>query len=272
MKQFRITPIEMVESFLSNYALMCVLVKRDISIRYRGSIIGVFWSFVHPILMLIVYTFVFNVTFNARWSDNHQSKAEFALILFSGLILFNLFSECVSRAPSLIISRANYVKKVVFPLEILPWVSLGSALFQCIVSFAAWLLFYIGLYGLPHPSLLLLPYILLPILLIIMGLSWFFSSLSVYIRDIQPIVTIGMTILMFISPIFYPLSALPNQYQSLMKFNPIAPAIEALRTILYSGHAPSFFNYNLYIIFSFCIAYLGFAWFQKTRKGFSDAI
>ena len=189
MKQFRITPIEMVESFLSNYALMCVLVKRDISIRYRGSIIGVFWSFVHPILMLIVYT-----------------------------------------------------------------------------------LFYIGLYGLPHPSLLLLPYILLPILLIIMGLSWFFSSLSVYIRDIQPIVTIGMTILMFISPIFYPLSALPNQYQSLMKFNPIAPAIEALRTILYSGHAPSFFNYNLYIIFSFCIAYLGFAWFQKTRKGFSDAI
>ena len=261
----------MISSCLRNHELIYILIKREILSRYKGSIFGVFWSFFQPLLMLAVYTFVFNITLNSSWNIEHESKAEFALILFSGLILFNLFSECISRAPSLITTHPNYVKKVVFPLEILPCVAVGAAFFQSIISFGVWLLFYICLYGTPHYTLIFLPYVLFPLILIIMGLSWFFASFGVYFRDIQPVVNIFMSVLMFISPIFYPLSALPTKYQKFLFINPLTPVIENMRNILYWGHAPSY-SYLFYIFLSMGIAYLGFIWFQKTRKGFADVL
>ena len=124
MQNFSISPKEMVASLFCNRSLITTLVKREIVGRYRGSVMGMAWSFFNPLLMLVIYTFVFTVAFKARWGvGDEESKAEFAIILFAGLIVHGLFAECINRAPGLILSNVNYVKKVVFPLEVLPWVA-----------------------------------------------------------------------------------------------------------------------------------------------------
>lgn len=248
------------------------MVRRDIVGRYRGSIMGLAWSFFNPLLMMAVYTFVFSVVFQARWNPASDSKAEFALILFAGLFVFNLFAECVNRSPGLILSNVNYVKKIIFPLEILPWVALGSALFHMLISFTVWLAFYLVILGLPPPTLLLLPLLLLPLLLLTLGLSWLFASLGVYLRDIAQLVGLLTTMLLFLSPIFYPISALPEAYRVLLRLNPIALGIEQARNALVFGMAPQWDSFVLYLAVATLVAWLGFAWFQKTRRGFADVL
>jgi lipopolysaccharide transport system permease protein len=154
MQNFSIAPTEMVNSLWRNRNLVRSLVHREVVGRYRGSFMGILWSFFNPIFMLLVYTFVFSVVFKARWNSGSDSKTEFALVLFAGLLVFNLFSECFNRAPSLILSNVNYVKKVVFPLEILPWVTLGSALFHAAISLIVWFCAYIFFIGIPSVTVL----------------------------------------------------------------------------------------------------------------------
>jgi len=272
MQHFSISPIRLFTSPWQNRALVKALIKREIVGRYRGSVMGILWSFIHPVLMLSVYTFVFSVVFKARWNTGSDSKVEFALVLFAGLLVFGLFSECINRAPSLILSNVNYVKKVVFPLEILPWIALSSAFFHMIISLIVWLIFYTVFFGFPHLTALLFPIILIPLVLFTMGLSWFLSSLGVYLRDVSQIVSVIMTTLMFVSPIFFPVSALPPAYQPLLMFNPLTPVIEMSRDALIWGKAPNWIFFGSYFIATLLVAYLGFAWFQKTRKGFADVL
>jgi lipopolysaccharide transport system permease protein len=222
--------------------------------------------------MLAVYTFVFSVVFQARWGDADSSRAEFALVLFAGLIVFNFFAECINRAPGMILANANYVKKVVFPLEILPWVSIGSALFHTLISLLVWLLFYIVMFGIPSVTTLLLPVVALPLLFLTVGFSWFLAALGVYIRDVSQVVTILTTVLMFLSPIFYPASALPENVRPILLLNPLALALEQIRGILIWQTLPQWGDWLLYLCSSLAIACLGFAWFQKTRKGFADVL
>jgi lipopolysaccharide transport system permease protein len=222
--------------------------------------------------MLVVYTFVFSVIFKARWGTGSDSKTEFALILFAGLMVFSLFAECVNRAPGLILSNPNYVKKVVFPLEVLPWVNLGSALFHGVISLSVWMIAYIVFFGVPHFTALYLPFILLPLIFFIMGLSWALASLGVYLRDAAQFVGIVTSTLMFLSPIFYPVTAIPERYRGLLYLNPLTPAIEQVRDALYWGKAPDFAVLGIYLVITAFVAWLGFAWFQKTRKGFADVL
>ena len=233
---------------------------------------GILWSFFNPVFMLAVYTFVFSVVFKARWSGGSDSKTEFALVLFAGLIVFNLFAECVNRAPGLILSNVNYVKKVVFPLEILPWVALGSALFHALISLGVWLIAYLILFGVPHITVLLLPLVFLPFLLFIMGLTWGLASLGVYLRDVSQFIGIVTTALMFLSPLFFPSSAMPENYRHLLLLNPLTPVIEQAREVLYWGKMPDMTLLSVYLLAGAFIAWLGFAWFQKTRKGFADVL
>lgn len=253
-------------------ALILSLIKRDVIGRYQGSVLGIFWSFVNPLFMLTVYTFVFTVIFKSRWAGGTDSKIEFALLLFSGLIVFNLFSECINRAPGQITSNANYVKKVVFPLEIFPWVTMGSSLFHAFVSFVVWMIAYVIFIGIPHVTVLLLPLVLLPLILLIMGLSWMLASLGVYLRDIGQLVIICTTVLMFLSPIFYPASALPQKYHGFFMLNPLVPVIEQVRGVMYWGHGLDWALFAIYLVCSCVIAWLGLSWFQKTRTGFADVI
>ena len=272
MRSFSASPIEMFASLWRNRELIKASVKREVLGRYRGSALGLLWSFFNPIFMLAVYTFVFSEVFKARWNAGSDSKTEFALVLFAGLIVFNLFAECINRAPGAILSNVNYVKKVVFPLEILPVVTLLSVLFHGLISLSVWLLAYLMFFGLPHATVLYLPLVILPLLLLILGLSWALSSLGVYLRDVSQFVVLITMVLMFLSPIFYPTTALPEHYRLLLYLNPLTAVIEQTRDVLFWGKAPDFFVLGIYWVATLGAAWLGFAWFQKTRKGFADVL
>lgn len=272
MRSFSASPVELFASLWRNRSLIKASIKREVLGRYRGSFMGILWSFFNPLLMLAVYTFVFSVVFKARWSAGGESQTEFALLLFTGMVVFNLFAECINRAPGLILGNPNFVKKVVFPLEILPWVSLGTALFHGAISLGVWLLAYLLLIGLPHATLLYFPLILLPYSLFIMGLSWALAALGVYLRDVGQFIGTVTTVLMFFSPIFYPVSALPEAYRPLLYMNPLTPAVEQTREVLFWGKAPDLALLGVYLLVSSIIAWVGFVWFQKTRKGFADVL
>ena len=272
MKSFSSSPLEMVRSFWRNRGLIWALTKREVLGRYRGSVMGILWSFFNPLLMLGVYTFVFSTVFKARWAGGSDSKTEFALLLFAGMLVFGIFSECVNRAPSLILSNPNYVKKVVFPLEILPIVSLGAALFHLLVSLLVWVLFYMVAFGVPKSGILMLPVALFPFAIFVLGLSWLLAALGVYLRDISQFVGVVVMALMFLSPIFYPLSALPEGYREVVALSPITAAVDQARDLMFWGKPLAWGPWSVYLIISLFVGWLGFAWFQQTRRGFADVI
>jgi homopolymeric O-antigen transport system permease protein len=222
--------------------------------------------------MLVVYTFVFSVVFKARWGVGGEDKVNFAIILFVGLIVYGLFAECINRAPSLILSNANYVKRVVFPLEILPSVATGSALFHAGVSLTVLLAAQLLINQRLPWTVVVFPIILLPLLLVTMGASWLLSALGVYVRDIGQTTAILTTILMFLSPLFYPLSALPAEYQAWLHLNPLTFFIEESRNVLIFGKTPSWVGLGMALAASMLVSAGGFWWFQKTRKGFADVL
>lgn len=252
--------------------LLRTMIRREIMGRYRGSVLGLLWSLITPFAMLMIYTFLFSVVFKMRWIAGPESKTEFALVVFAGLIVFNLFADCINRAPGLVVANVNYVKKVVFPLEILPWVSLGAALFQAAVSFLVWALFYLALQGSPQMTWLLFPLVLLPLLAFVMGLSWFMAATGVFLRDIGQAVGFCTSALMMLSPIFYPAQALPEPYRLLLYLNPLTTVIEQARDVLFRGAVPNPLVWLSGLAVSAAVAWLGFAWFQKTRKEFANVL
>lgn len=252
------------------------LIKREIVGRYRGSFLGLLWSFINPILMLAIYTFIFGVVFKIRLDQEtsayYDDKFAFALLLFAGLIIFNLFSECISRAPTLILTNVNYVKKIIFPLEILPLVTLGSALFHAGISFLVLLGFLLIIDHSIHWTLIYVPIIVFPLLLLIMGLSWLLTSIGVFVRDIGQFIGLVLTILLFMSPIFYPASALPESVRDYLFLNPLTFIIEQIRGVILFGHLPDWIGLIIYYTIALLSAWVGLAWFEKTRKGFADVL
>lgn len=269
---YQLSLLALFQVILVNRRLIFSLIKSEILGRYRGSVMGILWSFFNPILMLVVYTFVFSVVFKAKWIGGSDSKTEFALILFSGLLVYNLFSECINRAPGLMIGNINYVKKVIFPLEILPIVVLGTSFFHFLISLFVWVLFYNIFFGFLSFHFFLLPFVILPLILLILGLSWFLASLGVYLRDVAQLVTILTTVLMFLSPIFFPIAAMPEKYHVFMELNPLTFIIEQTRDVLIWKKGINWSNWFFWMLISSFIAWFGFIWFQKTRKGFADVI
>lgn len=267
------SPAEMIASLWRNRQLILQMSKREVVGRYRGSVMGMAWSFFNPVLMLAVYTFVFSVVFQTRWGvAGEASKTSFAILLFVGMIVHGLLAECANRAPSLILSNVNYVKKVVFPLEILPWVAMGSALFHAAISLLVLLVAQLILYHSLPWTVALFPLILLPLLIATMGAAWFLSAIGVYLRDVSQTIGIVTTVLLFLSPVFYPITALPEQYRIWLHLNPLTFIIEEGRKTLVFGQVPDWSGWGVYLVVSIAIAWIGFWWFQKTRKGFADVL
>ena len=253
--------------------LIMQMARREVVGRYRGSIMGLAWSFFNPILMLVVYTFVFSVVFKARWgTGGEESQTGFAIALFVGMIVHGLFAEVLNRAPGLILSNINYVKKVIFPLEILPVVSLGAALFHTIISLGVLLAAILLINGSLAWTALFFPLIILPLLIATLGIAWFLASLGVFARDVVQTVGIFTTVMMFISPVFYPISALPEKFQIWLMLNPLTFVIEQSRAVMIFGKVPDWAGLGIYTAASLAVAWAGFWWFQKTRKGFADVI
>ena len=267
-----VQPLVMVASIYKNRNLIFNLIKREVMGRYRGSAMGLLWSFFNPVFMLTIYTFVFSVVFKARWVGGSDSKVEFALVLFTGLLVFNLFSEVINQAPSLILNNTNYVKKIIFPLEILPIVALGAAAFHMSVSLVVWLIFYFLFFSIPDWTALQLPLVLIPLMLMTLGLAWLLASLGVYLRDVGQIIGVVTMTLMFLSPIFYSVDSLPLEYQGIMHLNPLTYIVEETRNVMIWHKSVNWPLWVFWTVLSTLIAWLGFAWFQKTRKGFADVI
>lgn len=263
----------LVHGIHKNRQLILQLAEREIVGRYKGSFLGVAWSFFNPVLMLAVYTFVFTVAFKARWGSGvEDAKTQFALVLFVGLIVHGLLSDVLNRAPAVLLTDINLVKKVVFPLEILPIVSVLGALFHCMISLSVLIIASIFFNGFLHWSVLLAPLVFLPLLILITGLAWFLSSLGVYMRDVGQGVNIITSVMIFLAPVFYPLTALPEQFQGWLFLNPLTFIIEQARNVLLWGKTPDWVGLSAYLLLAVCVAWAGYAWFQKTRRGFADVL
>lgn len=254
--------------------LIMQMVKREVLGRYRGSVLGLAWSFFNPLLLLIVYTFVFSVVFKAKWGGATvaQSHGDFAVILFAGLIMNNLFVECLNRAPSLVLSNVTYVKKVVFPLEILVVVAFGSAIFHLLISLVVLFIAQLIFLGQIPWTIIYFPLVLVPLALFSLGISWFLAGLGVYIRDTVQAVSLFTIVLTFVSPIFYPLSAIPERMQVYVKLNPMTFVVEETRSVLIFGKTMNWASWGAYCAVGALVFVLGLVWFQKVRKGFADVL
>jgi lipopolysaccharide transport system permease protein len=249
------------------------LTWREVTGRYRSSVLGFAWSFATPLVTLVLYTFLFGVVFKARWPGARSDNlSEFGLMIFAGLTAFALFSECVNRAPGLITASPNYVKKVVFPLEVLPVSVLGSALFHTAISVTLLLIAHLALTGRLAWSALWLPLMLVPLAALSLGLSWMLSSLGVFLRDIGHTTALLTQVLFFATPIFYPREALPLSMRPIVDFNPLSPMIDNVRRIAVQGLSPDWPGFLVSLVAGTLALCLGHAWFAKTKRAFADVI
>jgi lipopolysaccharide transport system permease protein len=262
----------MLRSAIVNRQLIGQLIRRDVVGRYRGSVMGIAWSFLNPLLMLIVYTVVFSGIFRSRWPGLGDSTTGFAVVLFVGLIVHGLFAECVTRAPGLVLANPNYVKRVIFPLEILPWVSMGSAVFHSLISLCVMLVAQVLVNGSLPWTVVLLPIVVMPLIFTTLGIAWFLSALGVFVRDISQITTMIVSVAMFLSPVFYPVSIISPRHQRWLYLNPLTYPIEDARGALIFGRGPSPVHLIVALAAGMIVAQIGFWWFQKARRGFADVI
>ncbi|WP_447938597.1 ABC transporter permease [Pseudoxanthomonas mexicana] len=263
----------MLTSFTRNRQLIGQLTRREVLSRYRGSWVGLAWSFFNPLIMLVIYTFVFSTIFKARWGVGSEgSQADFAVILFVGIIVHGMLAECILKAPALITSNVSYVKRVMFPLEVLPWPVAGSAMFHAMVSFLVLLLAQAVVGQGVFWTASLFPIVVAPLMVVGMGMMWLIASTSVYVRDLGMITGLVVTALMFLAPVFYPASALPEGYRWIILWNPLTFIIEQGRQVLIAGRTPDWVGLGMYLCVALLFAWIGYAWFQRTRKGFADVL
>jgi lipopolysaccharide transport system permease protein len=262
------------KSLWRNRQLIVQMTKREVVGRYQGSAMGLALSFFNPVFMLVVYTFVFSEIFKSRWggAGADESKTQFAVVLFVGMIVLNLFNEVLNRAPGLIVGNANYVKKVVFPIEILPVIAMGATLFHSLISLGVLLAAFVLFNGYLHWTIIFTPLVLLPLVILSTGLAWMLASLGVFLRDVAQTIGILTAMLMFLSPVFYPVTAVPERFRPFIMANPLTFIIEQAREVLIWGRLPNWSGLGAYTIAAIAVAWAGYAWFQKTRRGFADVL
>ncbi|SJZ85238.1 ABC transporter permease [Consotaella salsifontis] len=259
-----------------NRTLLLRLSRREVEARYKGSFLGIAWAALMPLIMIGIYSFVFGNIMRTRWltaeTGAENSVYSFAMLMFCGFILFGVFSEALARAPGLMLENTSYVKKVVFPLDILPWVVVVSSLINAGIAFLVFLALFVVFYGLPPLTIVLLPLVVIPVTLITLGLTYFLASFGVFLRDLRQFVPMITTALLFLSPVFYPLDAVPAQFKFLISMNPITIGVSEARDVIFWGRVPSPVEWGIYTAAGIVVAALGYAWFARTRKAFADVI
>jgi lipopolysaccharide transport system permease protein len=273
---FKICPVtRSTRSYLPirNRSLLWQFARRDVLGRYRGSVLGLAWSFVSPLLMLGVYSFVFVGVFRASWPGaTHSGGLEFSLQAFAGLLVFNLFAEVTNRAPNLIVEQPNLVKKVIFPVELLTWVAVLSGLFHLLISVVSLLAVLFFTRGALPVTVLALPFVLLPFIPLLLGMGWFLSALGVFVRDVGPVMTMVVSLMMFMSPVFYSVNSLDPQWRVWMNANPLTIIIEQVRAVVLLGQWPQWEALLLYGLATCAFAAFAALFFHLTRKGFADVL
>lgn len=270
-----LNPLHMLRSLYHNRELIWNLTKREVNSTYQGSFLGGLWTIIVPFMMMAIYTLVFSVIFQTRWntgSTQPTPRGEFALILYTGLTAFNVFSTVINRSPGLVLAVPNYVKKVVFPLEILPVVATASAIITSLINVALILAGSVLVYHAISPTVWLLPLVYIPLILLTLGLAWFLSSLGVFIRDIGQVTSVIIQALFFLTPIVYSIDSIPQNIRFLAALNPLGLIIDGLRRTLLWGTMPDWESWAAVTLTCAVVALLGFVWFSVTKKGFADVM
>jgi len=248
------------------------LARRDVLGRYRGASFGLLWSLISPFLLLCVYTFAFGTVMASRWPQIESGHAHFSIVLFAGLIVHGFLAECLMRSPELVVSNPNFVKKVIFPLEILPWPMTLSALFHAGMNVLVFLALRLLLDGRFDWTVLLLPLVLLPLVVLSLGMSWFLASLAVYVRDIKQVTAALSMALLFLSSAMMPVESIPPGYRWIFRANPLTFIIDQSREVMLWGHMPDWAGLGLYLAGAIVAMVAGWAWFRFTRAGFADVL
>lgn len=269
MGAIALNPLRISSDIWRHRYLLGQLIKRDVLLRYRGAMFGVLWIFLSPLLLLAIFAFVFGQVFQARWPQQ-ENGLPFWVLLYSGLITFNLFAETVSRAPTAVRGYSSFVKKIIFPVHILPLVPLGAALVHGAFNFLI-LLAALAWTGGLHGQVVLLPLLVLPVLLLALGVSWFVAAWGVFIKDMSQIVPMFVQMLMFLSPVFYPASAVPPALRPLYHYNPLGTVIESTRSAV-SGQSIDWSAWAVALAFCSVASVVGYALFQRSRGEFADAL
>ncbi len=270
-----LSPGHLAANLWAERRLIVHLAGRQIAQRYRGSVGGALWSFLLPLVMLVTYTFVFSVVLKARFAvsaEVEESQVDYALMLYCGILLYTIFQESLGAAPALMLSNANYVKRVVFPLEVLPFTTVAAAVVNAAIATGILVLVTLGLKQEVSSTLWLFPVVLVPTVMFTLGLTWFLASLGVYLRDVSQVIGILLTVLFFLSPIFYSVERLPEKFQVVMLVNPLTTFIENARHTLLASQMPEWGNLGFMTLIAFVVMQLGYAWFMKTKRGFADVL
>lgn len=257
---------------IANRYLITQLVRRELSLKYKGSILGAMWAVLTPLLMLCIYTIFFSLVIKAKWGGAGFESESFALLLFAGLLVHVFFSEVLVGAPHLIVSNANYVKKIVFPIEVLAIVQTITASVGLVINLLILLIFVTIFDGFPPPTIFFSLLVALPLFLVGLATSWIVSALGVFFRDLSQITGLASAALLFASPVFYPVSALSERLQGYLYLNPLTFIIEEMRIVVIADGLPNFGALALYIIVAALFSYISFLFVKKVKGGFADVL
>jgi lipopolysaccharide transport system permease protein len=252
--------------------LLSLLIARNVEASFRGSALGKLWTALVPLLRLAVYTFVLGFILKVKWPGGHVGPLETALLYFVGLTFYDFFMESISAAPGLLHDNVNFVKKVVFPLEVLPCATVGAALVRLGVTSSIVLIFYLAIVGIPPLAAVVIPLLVVPLALAVLGCVWFISAIGAFVRDLRQLVSVTALIMMYLSPIFFPLSAVPVPARTIIYANPLAFVIESARAALFNGLWPDWTAFAAYAAVAWIFATAGYTWFVRVKPAFADVV
>lgn len=248
------------------------MTRREVLGRYRGASFGLLWSLISPFLLLWIYTFAFGTVMGGRWPEIESGKTHYSIVLFAGLIVHGFFAECLMRSPSLIVGNPNFVKRVVFPLDILPWPMIFSALFHVAMNVVVFIVLRFFMDQAFTWTIIFLPLVLAPLVLVGLGLAWFLASLSVYFRDIVQVTGVASMAFLFLSSAMMPIHSVPEKYRMVFLLNPLTFIIDQARVVMLWGGRPDWLGLLLYALGAAIFMYAGWAWFNATKRGFADVL
>ncbi len=260
------------QPLIKERGLIRAMVQRDVVSRYKGSVLGLFWSFLNPLMMLGIYTFVFQYIFKAKWGDDREITAHFASIMFAGLLMHMWFAEVATKAIYMIIGNVNYVKKVIFPLDILGWNIIFSSTVQFLCGFIVLIFVTIGFGGAISGNILLIPLVIIPFMFFLIGCVYLLSTLSVFFRDVEQVVNTSLTVLLFTSTIFFPIEMVPSFLKNVIKLNPLTIPVETFRGVVFGMNTINYIDVAIYTLCTFLFSIISYAFFVRLKRIFSDVI
>jgi lipopolysaccharide transport system permease protein len=253
------------------FDLIASLARREIAARYKGSVLGIVWAILTPAVTIATFTLIFAGIFGARFGVT-GSGWEFALYLFCGVLPWTAFQEAVQLSSQKIVSQANLVKRVVFPLEILPVAQTLASLANQLLGTLALIILALIIQRTIHPTILWLPVLIVPQLLLTFGVAWLVASLGVFLRDIVQGIALLLMVWMYLTPIIYPESIVPQRFRPIINANPFTALIRSYRNIMLEGIGPDWRGLAYFTGFALIAFVFGYWWFARTRKNFADVI